>query len=441
MFISATAFLPSSFGMACTAYAYGRWFSGRDDQAVLGLAVASIVAWPFCGALGLPIFIDLVLLRGRFLRFLRAGFLAVLIILVPLVVVDSYYYRRLVVAPLNIVLYNVLSTNTSSQLYGTEPWHFYLRNGILNLNFVLPLALTAPLLVFLRAPGPSRASLQRLATCAPLLWLAIFTAQPHKEERFLFPAYPLFCVTAAAALETLLGAVCGGGPFRRRARVWLRYATVAVVMALSLSRALALYRGYHAPLEVYGQLGMGALEARFPTRTHDRVRVCIGKEWYRFPSAFFLPSGRYEARFLRSEFTGQLPSRFARTNGTHAIPPHMNDMNREEVSRYVEADSCHAIVDLDVAKPAPKEPAYTRDPEKWERVHCAQFLDPAASHPLFRAFYVPKLGSGRVALRDYCLLARKKRHSRPRRPRRAGTAGSKDIEAGVGAGAEGIGAR
>lgn len=35
----------------------------------------------------------------------------------PLVVVDSYYYGKLVVAPLNIVLYNVF-TSHGPDLYG-----------------------------------------------------------------------------------------------------------------------------------------------------------------------------------------------------------------------------------------------------------------------------------------------------------------------------------
>jgi hypothetical protein len=41
-----------------------------------------------------------------------------LILQTPIVAVDWYFYKRLVIAPLNIVLYNVLSSNTSSQLYG-----------------------------------------------------------------------------------------------------------------------------------------------------------------------------------------------------------------------------------------------------------------------------------------------------------------------------------
>lgn len=31
--------------------------------------------------------------------------------------------------------------------------------------------------------------------------MAVFIVQPHKEERFLFPIYPLLCLSAAIALQ------------------------------------------------------------------------------------------------------------------------------------------------------------------------------------------------------------------------------------------------
>lgn len=66
------------------------------------------------------------------------------------------------------------------------------------------------------------------------------------------------------------------------------------------------------------------------------VNICVGKEWYRFPSSFFLPSERYNIGFLRSHFKGLLPKPFERgANGTSIIPSEMNDANREEPSRYV----------------------------------------------------------------------------------------------------------
>lgn len=41
-------------------------------------------------------------------------------------------------------------------------------------------------------------------TLAPMyIWIMIFFSQPHKEERFLFPIYPLICLCGAVALSAL----------------------------------------------------------------------------------------------------------------------------------------------------------------------------------------------------------------------------------------------
>lgn len=55
---------------------------------------------------------------------------------------DSVYYGKLVFAPLNIVLYNVFSSH-GANLYGVEPWYFYLINCFLNWNFVFVAALAS----------------------------------------------------------------------------------------------------------------------------------------------------------------------------------------------------------------------------------------------------------------------------------------------------------
>ena len=77
------------------------------------------------------------------------------------------------------------------------------------------------------------------------------------------------------------------------------------------------------------------------------VNVCVGKEWYRFGSSFFLPSASVHLQFVKSGFDGLLPQvgergwtdrqPFAPGNGTWTIPEHMNTMNEEETSRYVGA--------------------------------------------------------------------------------------------------------
>ena len=40
------------------------------------------------------------------------------------------------------------------------------------------------------------------------------------------------------------------------------------------------------------------------------VATCVGSEWYRYPSSFFLPSPRHRLHFVKSGFSGLLPRAF-----------------------------------------------------------------------------------------------------------------------------------
>lgn len=71
------------------------------------------------------------------------------------------------------------------------------------------------------------------------------------------------------------------------------------------------------------------------------ARICVGKEWYRYPSSFFLGSDA-ELRFIQSGFTGQLPQPFSAEHGTWGTQAGFNDLNREEHSRYVSCTSMRA---------------------------------------------------------------------------------------------------
>ena len=56
---------------------------------------------------------------------------------------------------------------------------------------------------------------------------------------------------------------------------------------------------------------------------------------------------RWNLRFLRSDFRGQLPCHYSpHDNSTSVVPDHMNDLNREEPSRYVSVcnDSCSGLI-------------------------------------------------------------------------------------------------
>lgn len=73
------------------------------------------------------------------------------------------------------------------------------------------------------------------------------------------------------------------------------------------------------------------------------LRLCLGKEWYRFPSHYLVPDG-VDVRFIKSDFDGLLPRRFDVSAGeggfwkreaTRNVPSGLNDLNKEEKSHHV----------------------------------------------------------------------------------------------------------
>ncbi|KAF9907658.1 mannosyltransferase, partial [Lobosporangium transversale] len=110
-----------------------------------------------------------------------------------------------------------------------------------------------------------------------------------------------------------------------------------------MSRIVALYDHYNAPIEVYRKAfdlvkvpesisGVVSIEgtAADPLVLTDKstgsgekkqkekvetIRVCVGKEWYRFPSHYFLPEGA-KLGFLKSHFDGLLPGEFIEMNAS-----------------------------------------------------------------------------------------------------------------------------
>lgn len=139
---------------------------------------------------------------------------------VPVIAIDSTAYGRWNIVPWNIIRYNIFGeSDRGPDLYGTAPWYFYILNLLLNFNILVPLAFASlPCLAVtyridrkrlgMSKPRPDQSSPFTLLTLrlAPLyVWMAILTVQAHKEERFMFPAYPLICFNAAVALYLIRG--------------------------------------------------------------------------------------------------------------------------------------------------------------------------------------------------------------------------------------------
>ena len=438
MFHASISYLPSSFAMYTTMLgmsAFMDWRGGlRTAQGIFAIGTGAVLGWPFAAAMAMPFLLEEVMMASitdqqgiaDFIWRVADGSIRTLIVLTSQVGIDAFFYKKLVVVPLNIVWYNVFSGKGGPGLYGTEPWHFYLRNLFLNFHLWLLLALISlPLVLlqhFLRTKGATKSSyLRGIVFLSPFyLWLTIFSLQPHKEERFMYPAYPALALNAAVALHILLANFGSTDPkdIVSKIPVQLRFiailAFVFVCLGLSAFRTLGTMTAYNAPLSIYKPLHQAGV-----ARSGDNV--CLGKEWYRFPSHFLLPQDM-SAKFIKSEFSGLLPGEFhgARSGdgfglfpGTWLEPPGMNDQNREDFGKYTDIKHCRFLVDsnLPSTEATKLEPNHIADHKHWEKIKCLPFLDSTSTGVLSRLWWIPDLPLVPQRYRrrygEYCLLRRR----------------------------------
>ncbi|KAJ2963923.1 hypothetical protein NQZ79_g1157 [Umbelopsis isabellina] len=523
MFQAAVAYLPSSFSMITTMMAFSfvlqpptNFSRNRTYGATFFFGLGALLGWPFCAALGIPFVIEEVSIYGREMqvdekgnvvklpkpakwrmkRAMRLGeamLLSFVAISAPIVAIDYFFYGKAQFVPLNIVLYNVFSgSDKGPSIFGTEPWWFYIINGFLNFNIVFVMALGSAVCVLITmyvdrnrisnnaTPGFSGVVSPYILLALKLvpfyIWFTIFTLQPHKEERFLYVAYPLICLNFAISLFLVRGwmhratGLLGTSVTTRLYIV--KYFTTSIMLGatiVSLSRVLALSKYYSAPKEVYTALWNRDPNARVLSfdylnedyrydSTLGEKTLCVGKEWYRFPSSYFLPND-VRLGIVKSDFDGQLPKPFIedleefqyddastgkvvsqklrqyKFHGSSQIQPGFNDLNVEDPSVYVrhlfasdsllkyvinqifmpkvELSQCDFMVDSDFPmryvnggeSSSTYEPRYIQDTKHWEAIACKPFLDAANSHRLSRAFWVP--GAKRLQWGEYCLLAKK----------------------------------
>jgi alpha-1,2-mannosyltransferase len=307
------------------------------------------------------------------------------------------------------------------------------------------------------------------------------------------------------------------------ARALVAGAAFACAGALSLSRVAALVYGFRAPVHVWEVLGHAIQAHKLGVENRDNldapqapllatprpwlgldvrvsengthlsggtdytpsvppgneplvrfsnpgVVVCVGKEWYRFPSHFFLPEstranaakfphpdrrhragGPAQLAFLRSGFGGQLPQAYRMKAGGSAEQPEsvregFNDANRAWAKYpYKSPDVCDFIVDLQLPAGRTSQPELERhmaglppipagsnfsaveelckQPEereppanccgvdaktsnRFESVFCEPFLDRETSPLLARAFWVPGHSAGVASFGAYHIMQR-----------------------------------
>ncbi|KAL4909636.1 hypothetical protein BDW74DRAFT_165072 [Aspergillus multicolor] len=444
MFHASAAFLPSSFTMYASMLglaAFLDWRGGQKTaQGIMWFGLGAIVGWPFAGALLLPLLFEEVVI-GFLSNNMRQvstdvlnGAIRCLAILVAEITVDFNFLRKLTIVPWNIVSYNVFGgEGRGPEIFGIEPWTFYIRNLLLNFNVWFVFAISAAPLLLLqaifRAQSTNKETLFRTITLlSPFyMWFGIFTLQPHKEERFMYPAYPFLALNAAIAFHMVLSYIGSSDPKELIGRVPAKLKLAAVMSVIlfaingGLLRTLGMITAYNAPLKVLQPLEQ-------PGVAQPGDSVCFGKEWYRFPSSFFLPNGM-RAKFVQSEFRGLLPGEFQDASdfsdlleGTSQAPEGMNDRNEEDTGKYTDISQCSFLVDSHFPgrEATALEPNYIQNEAQWEEMSCASFLDASHTGLLGRLVWVPDLpiipDRFRRKWGQYCLLRRRTVDSEPERP-------------------------
>ncbi|GMI48196.1 hypothetical protein TrCOL_g2048 [Triparma columacea] len=352
--------LTGDIALILTTFTTSHHLNGSHTKAILtGMVATTCIAWPFVGILYVPLALD-----ALYLGYKNCGFkgaskpitvaLASFVALTGVTaIVDKVNYGVWTIPNLNIFIYNAIKGpegmegKTGDELYGVEPFGYYVKNLILNFG---PAAIFIPLLplvailkrTIVRFTTPE---LTLLKVLTPLyIWIMVVGTRPHKEERFLYPVYHLIPIAAATTLW-MGREICNINRLERiipvknslYKLVWAAVAIAGVVTGWG--RSYAIYKNYNAPIPLYTSLsrtlGPGTV-------------VCTGNEWYRFPSSFFL--GSQSLRFLKSGFGGQLPQPFGE-DGSRGVPAqNFNDMNREEIERYDSIEVCDYVVAMEGEK-------------------------------------------------------------------------------------------
>jgi alpha-1,2-mannosyltransferase len=387
--------------------------------ATFAITATLAIGWPFGVLLFVPLGVAVLVreLSSRSSRLFGRFVLKIITITAVIqglvMMVDQRQYGRWVSPTWNIIMYNTKSGG--DELYGIEPWTYYVKNLALNFNYVLVGVAVLPILLWKqllqRKDTKDKDPLMIVVLLPMYVWLAVVAPRPHKEERFLFPIYPCLCLGAAVLSVTLVDSIMQV-MFQKETPLSRRSPTQSLIVQgilwapaalLSLARTWALSKYYTAPLYVYAQF------QSLPDMVVD-AKICTCGEWYRFPSSFYLPTTtRLQSTsfgFLPSSFQGQLPQPFApQGSGPNtASTVTFNDQNKPEPGAYLQSiDECDYLIDLWTSSECRENDSI------WRPIAQGSFLDAERTTTLHRILYVPYLHEqegmqgGEVQYIDYVL--------------------------------------
>ncbi|KAL0938748.1 Alg9-like mannosyltransferase [Colletotrichum truncatum] len=277
--------LPNMFAFALTTLAAANLLPHPDPQAWSPRQRVSISLLVFAAAIFRSEVAVLLATTGLYLllagqttilRLVRPFLVSFTVALVVSVPLDSYFWQKPLWPELWGFYYNAVLGSSSN--WGVSPWHFYFTSALPRL-LVNPL--TIVLLIPLALTQPATSRVARGLVIPSLLFVAIYSIQPHKEARFIFYAVPPLTAAAAQGANFI---------FSRRAKSPL-FALASLVLCLSVVAAFAAstamlllsslnYPGGDALRQLHTLVGPGPTRGRSPasssvTAVHTDVLSCM----------------------------------------------------------------------------------------------------------------------------------------------------------------------
>ncbi|KAI1402376.1 glycosyltransferase family 22 protein [Hypoxylon fuscum] len=223
--------LPNMFAFGLTTLAFSQLVPHPDGRARAWryrLAIANLTIAAAVFRSELAILLVTVALYGLALghvslrRIITTVVIFVIAFLVPTIPIDSYFWQKPLWPELWGFYYNAILGSSSE--WGVSPWHYYFTSAIPKI-LANPLSTVALIPYALWNTGTRRQVLPLLVPS--LLFVAIYSIQPHKEARFIFYVAPPFTAAAALAANYVFT--------RRTKSAGFLLASVAVVGSVLLS--------------------------------------------------------------------------------------------------------------------------------------------------------------------------------------------------------------
>lgn len=219
----ATRTLPNMFAFPLTMVAAAYWITNRPRRTLVVLAFTAVVFRAELILLIMPLALSALLQRKiSIVQTILAGLEGGLAGMALSIYVDSTFWKFPILPEAYGFYFNVILGNAVA--WGTQPWHAYFTNH-------LPKLLLNPAALPLFAVS-SVFELRRFGMMiAPyIVFVALYSTQPHKEWRFIVYAIPMFALTMAL----------GASWISNRMRKGILYMGTGLTLAISAAATLML---------------------------------------------------------------------------------------------------------------------------------------------------------------------------------------------------------